>query len=247
MSFYNASLWLSPATTVALILTMGCQSMSESAPEGVGEASSSATSIDRNIWFTAADAGDTETLRALLEEGMDPLIERQGLTALHISARQGHIGAVRLIIDAGVDVNLEPNETEATLASAAGHGNPRMVELIAGGKLDPAAIAAVTNLRSPLNLAVENGHAETARLLIAAGADVNAHGEWYSPLHSAILYGDAATADLLLENGASVNARIRIQDRTKFSGFRYVRPLELARIIERDDLVDLVQRYGGRD
>ena len=230
----------------ALLLMMGCQSTPESAPDVVDEATESVDSIDRKIWFAAADAGDTETLRALLDEGVDPLIEQQGLTALHIAARHGYIDAARLLVDAGVDVNLVPNETEAALASAAGHGNPRIVELIAGGKLDPQAIASVTNLRSPLNLAVENGHAEIASLLIAAGSDVNAHGDWYSPLHSAILYGDITIVKLLLENGSNVNARVRIHDRTKFSGFRYVRPLELARIIERDDVVELVRRYGGR-
>jgi ankyrin repeat protein len=246
MSYFNVSRWLSPATMAALVLMMGCQSTPESAPEVVGEATESVDSIDRKIWFAAADAGDTETLRALLDEGVDPLIEQQGLTALHIAARHGYIDAARLLVDAGVDVNLVPNETEAALASAAGHGNPRIVELIAGGKLDPQAIASVTNLRSPLNLAVENGHAEIASLLIAAGSDVNAHGDWYSPLHSAILYGDITIVKLLLENGSNVNARVRIHDRTKFSGFRYVRPLELARIIERDDVVELVRRYGGR-
>ena len=246
MSYFNVSRWLSPATTVALVLMTGCHSTPESAPEGVGEATESIASIDRKIWFAAADTGDAETLRALLDQGMDPLIEQQGLTALHIAARQGYVDAARLFVDAGIDVNLAPNETEAALASAAGHGNPRLVELIAGGKLDPEVIASVTNLRSPLNLAVENGRAEIATLLIAAGADVNAHGDWYSPLHSAILYGDAAVVKLLLENGSNVNARIRIHDRTKFSGFRYVRPLELARIIERDDLVELVRRYGGK-
>jgi len=247
MSYFNASRWLSPATTAVLLLTMGCQSAPESVPEGTSEATDSVDAIDRRIWFTAADAGDTETLRALLDDGMNPLIERQGLTALHIAARHGYVDAARLFVDAGVDVNLVPNESEAALASAAGHSNPWMVEMIAGGKLGPQEIASVTNRRSPLNLAVESGHAEMAMLLIVAGADVNAHGEWYSPLHSAILYGDAGVAELLLENGSRTNVRIRIHDRTKFSGFRYVRPLELARIIERDDLVELVRRYGGKD
>ena len=109
---------------------------------------------------------------------MDPLIERQGLTALHIAARHGYLDDASLFIDAGVDVNLVPNETEAALAAAAGHGNPRMVEMIAGGELDPEELASVSNRRSPLNLAVENGHADMVALLIGAGADVNARGEW---------------------------------------------------------------------
>ncbi len=84
-------------------------------------------------------------------------------------------------------------------------------------------------------------------LLIGAGADVNARGEWYSPLHSAVLYGDAGVVELLLANGALANTTIRIHDRRRFSGFRYARPVELARIIERDDIVELLRRSGGRD
>jgi len=230
--------------TIVLIMTAGCESTPEVATD---RAVAAADTIDRRIWFASAEVGDTETLRALLEDGIDPLIEVQGLTALHIAARQGYLDAASLLVDAGVDVNIVPNEAQAALASAAGHGNPQMVEMIAGSELDPQGIASVSNRRSPLNLAVENGHADVAELLIRAGADVNAHGEWYSPLYSAVLYGDAAVVELLLENGASVNAKTRIQDRSKFSGFRYVRPVELARIIEREDLVELLQRYGGRD
>jgi ankyrin repeat protein len=75
---------------------------------------------------------------------------------------------------------------------------------------------------------------------------VNDGGEWYSPLYSAILFGNEELVELLLERGARVNAAVRIQDRSVFAGFRYARPLEVARIIQRDDLVTLLQRYGGR-
>ena len=235
------------AAIVASILVTSCQSASELADGAGNEATEAVAVIDSRIWFAAADAGDTAILQALLGDGMDPLIERRGLTALHIASRHGYLDAARLFIDAGVDVNIVPNEMEAALASAAGHGNPRMVEMIAGGELDPEEIASVSNRRSPLNLAVENGHADIVALLIGAGADVNARGEWYSPVHNAVLYGDAGVVELLLANGALVNTTIRIHDRSKFSGFRYVRPVELARIIERDDIVELLRRSGGRD
>lgn len=246
MSYFDLTRLSLLAATAALMVTTGCRSTPGVAPDGAVDAADAVDVIDRRIWFAAADAGDTEILRALLEDGLNPLLERQGLTALHIAARQGYLDAATLFIDAGVNVNLVPDESEAAMASAAGHGNPRLVEMIAGGELDPEAIASLSNRRSPLNLAVENGHADIAELLIKAGADVNAHGEWYSPLHSAVLYGDAEIVELLLENGARANTKIRIHDRTNFSGFRYVPPVELARIIERNDLVDLIRRYGGR-
>ena len=182
----------------------------------------------------------------MLEEGIDPLVERRGLTALHIAARAGHRDAVRLLVDAGVDVNLGPDEASARIADAAGHGNPQIFEMMTGSEANPDAIARATALRTPLNLAVENGHTDVAALLIDAGADVNAGGEWYSPLYSAILFGDRELVELLLEHGARVNAAVRIQDRSVFAGFRYARPMEVARIIERDDLVALLQDYGGR-
>ena len=202
--------------------------------------------IDARIWFEAADAGDAGMLSAMLDEGIDPLVERQGLTALHIVAGGGHPEAVRVLVGAGVDVDLGPDEADARIANAAGHSNPQLLAMIIGGEAHPDAIARATSLRTPLNLAVENGHKDGASMLIDAGADVNAGGEWYSPLYSAILFGDRELVELLLESGARVNDAVRIQDRSVFAGFRYVSPVEVARIIQRDDLVALLEEHGGR-
>jgi len=242
MRFFSTFMPKMLAASVVSISAVACQSTPD-LPVSAG----SVDAVDRRIWFAAADAGDTDILRALLEDGINPLIERQGLTALHLAARHGYLDAATLFVDAGVSVNLVPDATESALADAVGHGNPQITKMMVGGELDPEAIANASNIRSPLNLAVENGHADVAVLLISAGADVNARGEWYSPLHSAVLYGDAGVVALLLENGARTSTKIRIHDRANFSGFRYVGPVELARIVGRDDLVDLLQHYGGKD
>ena len=202
--------------------------------------------VDTRIWFEAADAGDAGILSTMLDDGIDPHVKRQGLTALHVAASAGHPDVVRLLVDAGLDVNLGPDDADARIADAAGYGNPQMFSMLKGGAPEPDAIARATTLRTPLNLAVENGHSDVAALLIDAGADVNAGGEWYSPLYSAILFGDARLVELLLENGARVNDAVRIQDRSVFAGFRYARPVEVARIIGREDLVVILQSFGGR-
>lgn len=231
-------------------MLLACMAACHSTPGGSATGSDQSAHkpdrIDTGIWFEAADAGNAGILSALLSEGIDPLIQRRGLTALHIVAGGGHLDAARLLVDAGVDVNLGPAEADARIADAAGHANPGILAMMTGADRDPQAIARATALRTPLNLAVENGHRDVARLLLDAGADANIGGEWYSPLYSAILFGDRELVELLLEHGARVNDAVRIQDRSVFAGFRYARPVEVARIIQRDDLVALLQDYGGR-
>ena len=235
-------------TCAALLLVClaACQSAPGKPSTDTGAPAPESDRIDTRIWFEAADAGDAGILAAMLDDGIDPLIERQGLTALHVAASGGHLDAVRLLVDAGVEVDLGPDEADARIANAAGYGSPHMLASIIGEDPGPDEIARATSLRTPLNLAVENGHEEVAALLIDGGADVNAGGEWYSPLYSAIVFGDAALVELLLAHGADANDAVRIQDRSAFAGFRYARPVEVARIIGRDDLVEMLQSYGGR-
>ena len=240
-----AGAWRScPALLLACLAA--CQSGPGSPSTNSDEPVQRTSSIPVESWFEAADEGDAHALSAMLEQGADPLVERQGLTALHVVASRGYLDAVRLLVDAGVDVNIGPDEADARVADAAGHGNPQLLAMMTGLEPSPDVVARATSLRTPLNLAVENGHEDVAALLIHAGADVNAGGEWYSPLYSAILSGDRELVELLLEHGANVNAAVRIHDRSVFAGFRYARPVEVARIIGRDDLVALLQAHGGR-
>ena len=60
-----------------------------------------------------------------------------------------------------------------------------------------------------LHQAAFHGHTAIARLLIGAGADVNAanrRGE--TPLHSTVYWGHREIAGLLIANGAAVNAKL---------------------------------------
>lgn len=59
-----------------------------------------------------------------------------------------------------------------------------------------------------LYLAARGGHAEVARVLVEAGADVNIpQRRGLTPLHTAVLNGHAEVARVLVEAGADVNAR----------------------------------------
>ena len=232
-----------PTQLCIAVLLGACASNGEPAGEETG---STVDTVDRRIWFDAAEQGNTELVRTMLDDGIDPYIERAGLTALHIAARAGNYDTAELILEAGVDVNLGPDDNEAMIASAAAHGSPGMLELMTGQKLEPGQVASVMSIRTPLNLAVEGGHTDVASMLIEHGADVDSGGEWYRPLHTAVTIGDIELVELLLDNGARVNEMVRIQDRSRFAGFRYVTPLELAGIIERGDIAALLREHGAR-
>ena len=61
---------------------------------------------------------------------------------------------------------------------------------------------------TPLSCAVLYGQAQTAKLLIQEGADVNVRGrDGGTPLHHAAFLGQAQTAEFLIQKGADVNAK----------------------------------------
>ncbi len=61
---------------------------------------------------------------------------------------------------------------------------------------------------TPLHVAAIRGDAEAGRILVSAGADVNAKGEHgYTPLHEAIQQEMPEFVRILLEAGAAVNIK----------------------------------------
>ena len=69
-------------------------------------------------------------------------------------------------------------------------------------------LATVFGGGGPLHYAVHEGDTEALRMLLEAGADVNARDEWgHTPLYMAVNGKDVAATRMLLEAGADVNAR----------------------------------------
>jgi ankyrin repeat protein len=99
--------------------------------------------------------------------------------------------------------------TDLDLFEAAALGRaPRVRALVDGAR--ERARAYSSDGFTALHLAAFFGHAEVARLLVAAGADVDAISRnpmQVRPLHSAAARGDHAVMRLLLDAGAEVDAR----------------------------------------
>ena len=88
-----------------------------------------------------------------------------------------------------------------------------------------------------LHFAAAMNDSNSARWLIANGANVNAKGRYdWTPLHSAAWKNATETAALLLKNGADVNVKTN-DDLT---------PLDVANRVEHSEMKSLLKRHGGR-
>ena len=121
------------------------------------------------MWATAERHPDV--VRILIDHGADLRARtRKGFTALHFAAREGDLETTRLLLAAGVDVNIlsEP-EAEGTKAS-----------MRPGG---PSYDASVSAGSTPLLVATVRAHLPVALFLLAQGANPNVDAAGFTPLH----------------------------------------------------------------
>lgn len=163
---------------------------------------------------TATMTGNIEVLRAVLAAGGNPNERNSetgeafsGCTALYWGASVGCLEILRTLIDAGARVDVEcPVAHSTSMHSAAEDGRIDLLNLLldrAGGRAALDTFDYVS--RTPLLCAVERNDLEMARLLIAAGANVDAHDEQRignTALREAAESGSLEMVELLLRAGA---------------------------------------------
>jgi ankyrin repeat protein len=112
--------------------TDAVQEMEEStSPEEATEATVPATEDGTAALMQAAREGHTETVKALIEGGVDVNAKTpKGSTALMFAAREGHTETVKALIDGGTDVNAETEKGTTALMVAARSGYTEIVELL---------------------------------------------------------------------------------------------------------------------
>ncbi len=165
---------------------------------------------------TAAAKGDTEMVRLLLAKGADPRrINKAGYTALLNTFQGTDSEQVRILVDAGSDVNAANTFSGAVkngpinlvhmtpLFLAAPDAEPSTVKtlLSAGAHVNEADLRKMNPLMNAV--ATDQPKLATIRHLIAAGADVNAkdqNGE--SVLDWALKYRNPEVVPILKEAGA---------------------------------------------
>jgi len=162
--------------------------------------------------MTAARTGVPDALRALLERGAaadarDPEFEQN---ALMIAVREHHPATVQLLIEVGaaVDARTRIGPTPGFRPPCKGTGcGSEGVGINRGGLPDRGRRGEASGGMTPLLYAARDGRPEEARLLLAAGADVElAEANGIRPLLMAVLNDHLDVARLLMQAGADVNA-----------------------------------------
>ena len=95
-------------------------------------------------------------------------------TPLHVASREGHVDAVRVLLDHGAHLNSQGHINWMPLHFASNGGHPKVVELL----LEHEATLNAQSIygSSPVYLASQSGHLEVVRVLLSRGADVHILG-----------------------------------------------------------------------
>jgi len=150
----------------------------------------------------ASRTGRTDAITLLLEIGAQVNAKETwgGTTALMWAVSERHPAAVRVLIDHGADVNARSNFVPA--ANGRGFEGRTPVAPRSAQGVEEFASGWLT----PLMLAAREGDVDSARLLVAAGADVNAiAGDGKDALGLAIFNGNYECASFLIDNKSKVN------------------------------------------
>lgn len=134
--------------------------------------------------YSMVQNGQTDALRAYLEQGGNPNTFTKGMTGLHEAAKRGHIEAARELLDAGADVNARTSQTKMTpLYLSAFFGKTDAVKLLLAGGANPDLPN--INGATPLYVAAQGGHNDIVGILLAAQANPDVMHKGWAPLHIA--------------------------------------------------------------
>lgn len=155
----------------------------------------------------AASFGLMEIVRRLLEQDVDiATTDEDGGTALHRAAENGHVDVVLLLLQKGVNIDLQKKKHQHTalhLASLNGHGGVVKTLLQKGAR---------ANLQddegwNSLHVAAWTGKKDVVDALLEQ-MDVHERGkDGVTALHCAAGQGQRAVAELLIKRGANVNIK----------------------------------------
>jgi ankyrin repeat protein len=160
------------------------------------------TTFGDTALMMASRSGKADAVKVLLDSGAKVNAKETwgGTTALMWAVSERHEGVVRMLIERGADVNARSNFVPA----ANGRGFEGRTPV--APQPNQAAEEFASGWLTPLMFAAREGDLACARLLVTAGADINATaGDAKDALGLAIFNGNYEVASFLIDRKANVN------------------------------------------
>ena len=154
----------------------------------------------------AVNNGFTDVVKALLSVNQQC---KSGWTALMCACHRNYPHLVRVLLDAGADVNLAKHDGHTALGIACQYSTADVVKMLLDAGADPN-VRATSGDTTPLILACNYAGPAVVKMLVDAGADVDARSNNITPLVAAARYNPwptrLAVIKVLVHAGADVNA-----------------------------------------
>lgn len=176
------------------------------------DAGADANATDRtgeSMLMTAATSGSEAAVKQLLDHGAkvdarEPTFQQ---TALMFAARKDRTAVIKALIKHGADVNAQTRIDKAPEFRPPGAGGgSHGVGIVRGGWPTRGMRNPQPGGLTPLLYAARDGHVESAKLLLDAGADINkVEANGITPLLMAIANNQMEVAHLLIERKADIN------------------------------------------
>lgn len=142
-----------------------------------------------------------------LEDGLDPNFEHKNKTPLNNSIIANNLRLVKILIDAGADVNFPLSNKESAILTSAWSGNVEILKILISNGANPYDMDSANS--SVVCRASEYANKEFLKTLILAGGksfDFCGCEEGWSPLMHAAYKGKTDIVEMLLSNDVNVNA-----------------------------------------
>jgi ankyrin len=187
------------ATPLQLAAINGSAAMIEKLIEAGADINAPLSQYGDTALMMAARTGKTDAIKVLLDRGAQVNAKENwgDTTALMWAVSESHPDAAKILIDRGANVNARSKIVSDTTQDTVRPRDPKPGE---GPRKD------YYGGFTPLMFAARQGDLASARLLVAAGADVNMlAGDGKGPLALAIYNGNYELASFLIDSKADVN------------------------------------------
>jgi uncharacterized protein len=193
-------------------------------------------SLEGRVFFALLE-GNAHNVEVFLKRGAD-LKTLADANVVGVAAQAGHTEVVRVLLDAGIDVNLQASTVGASALIHAAHaGHVQTAQFLLERGADPQLMTHGGDFNA-LMLAAMEGHSAVVRVLLEAGASASAGGRsGATALWWAARSGDPESVKALIEAGADVNA-------AREDG---VTPFHCARARGHEAVIDLLKKAGAQE